>query len=95
MTQTIDFVFNSRKKASQFSDNSSLSNVQSDFARAETESLKIREKYKKEFPNSKKPNNEAYNTEDNITERGLFAFVRRSLIGTKKINKRNLIEEKN
>ena len=84
LTQTIDFVFNSRKKASQFSDNSSLSNVQSDFARAETESLKIREKYKKEFPNSKKPNNEAYNTEDNITERGLFAFVRRSLIGTKK-----------
>ena len=84
LTQTIDFVFNSRKKANQFSDNSSLSNVQSDFARAETESFKIRENYKKEFPNSKKPNNEAYNTEDNITERGMFAFVRRSLIGTQK-----------
>ncbi len=84
LTQTIDLVFNSRKKANQFSDNSSLSNVQSDFARAETESVKIRENYKKEFPNSKKPNNEAYNTEDNITERGMFAFVRRSLIGTQK-----------
>ena len=84
LTQTIDFVFNSRKKANQFSDNSSLSNVQSDFARAETESRRIKENYKKEFPNSKKPNNEAYNTEDNITERGMFAFVRRSPIGTQK-----------
>ena len=37
---------------------------------------------KKNFLISKKANNEAFNTEDNITERGMFAFVRRSITGT-------------
>lgn len=84
LTQVIDWVFKDRGKSNKFSDNSRLSDVEADFAKAETEIKKTRDDYKKEFPNSKKANNEAFNTEDNITERGMFAFTRRSPVGTKK-----------
>ncbi len=81
-TQTIDFAFRDKGKSSAFQEDSGFSNVQADMAKAETEATEITNEYKKEFPNSKKANNEAFNTEDNITERGMFAFVRRSITGT-------------
>jgi len=83
-TQTIDFAFKDKEKSSTFQEESGFSNVQADMARAETEATEITNEYKKQFPDSKKANNEAFNTEDNITERGMFAFVRRSITGTLK-----------
>ena len=83
-TQTIDFAFKDKEQSSTFQEESGFSNVQADMARAETEATKITNEYKEQFPDSKKANNEAFNTEDNITERGMFAFVRRSVTGTLK-----------
>ena len=83
-TQTIDFAFKDKEQSSTFQEDSGFSNVQADMARAETEATKITNEYKEQFPDSKKANNEAFNTEDNITERGMFAFVRRSVTGTLK-----------
>ncbi len=83
-TQTIDFAFKDKEKSSTFQEDSGFSNVQADMAKAETEATEITNEYKKQFPDSKKANNEAFNTEDNITERGMFAFVRRSITGTLK-----------
>ena len=83
-TQAIDFAFKSREKSNTFQNDSGFSRVQANFAKAETAVNKIKEDFKNEFPDDRRTNKEAFNTEENITERGMFAFVRRSTVGTAK-----------
>jgi len=65
-----------------FSNDSSLQDVQNNFNKAETEVNKIIDEYTIKYPNVKQANKQDFNTEENITERGMFAFLRRSIIGT-------------
>ena len=67
-------------------------------AKATTETTNIIEEYSNKFKKTK-PNNEAFNTSYNITERGIIGFMRRTIIGTasqqkEEFNRRkDLIEE--
>jgi len=65
-----------------FSNDSSLQDVQNNFNKAETEVNKIIDDYKTKYPNVRQANKQDFNTEENITERGMFAFLRRSIVGT-------------
>ena len=77
----LEMIFKGQSRAAKFLALSGFQDVINGSAKAETQTNKIEEIFVKKFENSK-PNGEAFNTSLNMTERGMFAFMRRTLIGT-------------
>ena len=77
----IEFIFKGQSKANKILALSGFQDVVNGAAKAETDSNKIAANYSDKFSKTK-PNGQAFNTAENNTERGMLAFVRRTLIGT-------------
>ena len=77
----LEMIFKGQSRAAKILSLSGFQDVINGAAKAETQARKIEENYVKKFEKSK-PNEEAFNTSLNMTERGMFAFIRRTLVGT-------------
>lgn len=77
----LEFIFKGQSKANKILALSGFQDVANGAAKAETDSNKIATNYSNKFSKTK-PNGENFNTSVNMTERGMFAFMRRTLIGT-------------
>jgi len=77
----LEMIFKGQSRAAKVLALSGFQDVINGSAKAETQTRKIEENFVKKFENSK-PNGEAFNTSVNMTERGMFAFMRRTLVGT-------------
>jgi len=77
----LEMIFKGQSRAAKILSLSGFQDVVNGAAKAETQARKIEENYVKKFEKSK-PNEEAFNTSLNMTERGMFAFMRRTLVGT-------------
>jgi hypothetical protein len=77
----LEFIFKGQSKANKILALSGFQDVANGAAKAETDSNKIATNYSNKFSKTK-PNGQAFNTAENNTERGMLAFVRRTLIGT-------------
>jgi len=77
----IEFIFKGQSKANKILALSGFQDVVNGAAKAETDSNKIATNYSDKFSKTK-PNGQAFNTAENNTERGMLAFIRRTLIGT-------------
>ena len=77
----LEMIFKGQSRAAKVLALSGFQDVINGSAKAETQTRQIEENFVKKFENSK-PNGEAFNTSVNMTERGMFAFMRRTLVGT-------------
>lgn len=77
---TLEYMFKGQSKALMFEELSGFSGVKNGSAKAVRYANSIANKYSETFKN-KKPNGEAFNSVFNDVERGMLAFVRRSLSG--------------
>ena len=78
----IDNMFKGLTKSGKFMKNSFIQDMLNRVAKSETESRRIGEEYNKKFYD-KKPNGKSFNSARNNIERGMFAFTRRNVTGTK------------
>ena len=79
----IENQFKGQDSAMNFMNISGVSDLIREANYAEKESRDIDNEYANEFVNTK-PNNESFITAKNNIERGMFAFVRRNVVGTEK-----------
>tara|TARA_B100000579_G_scaffold409907_1_gene399350 strand:+ start:7373 stop:13702 length:6330 start_codon:yes stop_codon:yes gene_type:complete len=77
----LEMIFKGQSRAAKILSLSGFQDVVNGAAKAETQTRQIEENYVKKFDKSK-PNGEAFNTSLNMIERGMFAFMRRTLVGT-------------
>tara|TARA_B100000902_G_scaffold108276_3_gene110011 strand:- start:70 stop:6219 length:6150 start_codon:yes stop_codon:yes gene_type:complete len=77
----LEMIFKGQSRAAKFLALSGFQDVVNGAAKAESQARQIEENFVKKFEKSK-PNGEAFNTSVNMTERGMFAFMRRTLVGT-------------
>tara|TARA_R100000278_G_scaffold122274_1_gene108036 strand:- start:92 stop:5668 length:5577 start_codon:yes stop_codon:yes gene_type:complete len=76
-----EFMFKGQSKGLRFEQASGFSDIKNGAAKAEAENNKVFDEYVKKYKKTK-PNGEAFNTVDNDVERGMFAFMRRTVDGT-------------
>lgn len=76
-----EFMFRSQSLAKRFSKASGFTGITKGSAKAEQENNQIFDDYFKKFFKSK-PNGQNFNTLENDVERGMFAFMRRTVDGT-------------
>ena len=92
---TLEYMFKGQSKALMFEELSGFSGVKNGSAKAVRYANSVANKYSEAFKN-KKPNGEAFNSVFNDVERGMLAFVRRSLSGeevTEFSRRKSLIEQ--
>ena len=77
----LEMIFKGQSRAAKVLALSGFQDVINGSAKAETQTRQIEENFVKKFENSK-PNGKDFNTSVNMTERGMFAFMRRTLVGT-------------
>lgn len=77
-----EYLFNGISQKNKFFKLSGLQSVINGFSKADKQIRDIETNYKKRFPNKLKPNNESFNTKSNNIERGMFAFMRRTIQGS-------------
>tara|TARA_R110002126_G_scaffold274155_1_gene419073 strand:+ start:2341 stop:8130 length:5790 start_codon:yes stop_codon:yes gene_type:complete len=77
-----EFMFRSQEKAKRFSKASGFTGVTKGVAKADKEANQVFDNYFKKFYKKSKPNGQAFNTPENDVERGMFAFMRRTVNGT-------------
>jgi hypothetical protein len=94
----IDNMFKGLKKSTKVMTTSSIQELFNKAAESETASKKIEEEYNDEFY-KKKPNGSRFNSAINNIERGMFAFMRRNITGSKNdqdiefTRRKNLVEK--
>ena len=76
-----EFMFKGQSKGLRFEQASGFNDIKNGAAKAEAENNKVFDEYVKKYKKTK-PNGEAFNTVDNDVERGMFAFMRRTVDGT-------------
>ena len=89
----IEFIFKGQSKANKILALSGFQDVVNGAAKAETDSNKIATNYSDKFSKTK-PNGQAFNTAENNTERGVLAFVRRTLVGTEAEQQQEFVRKK-
>ena len=89
----LEFIFKGQSKANKILALSGFQDVANGSARAETESNNIATNYSDKFSKTK-PNGQAFNTAENNTERGMLAFVRRTLVGTEAEQQQEFVRKK-
>lgn len=77
-----EFMFRSQEKAKRFSKASGFTGITKGVAKADKEANQVFDNYFKKFYKKSKPNGQAFNTIENDVERGMFAFMRRTVDGT-------------
>jgi hypothetical protein len=77
-----EFMFRSQEKAKRFSKASGFTGITKGVAKADKEANQVFDNYFKKFYKKSKPNGQAFNTAENDVERGMFAFMRRTVDGT-------------
>ena len=78
---SFEFMFKGQSKGLRFEQASGFSDIKNGAAKAEAENNEVFDKYVKKYKKTK-PNGEAFDTVDNDVERGMFAFMRRTVDGT-------------
>jgi len=78
---SFELMFKGQSKGLRFEQASGFSDIKNGSAKAEAENNQVFDKYIKKYKKTK-PNGEAFNTVDNDVERGMFAFMRRTVDGT-------------
>ena len=92
---TLEYMFKGQSKALMFEELSGFSGVKNGSAKAVRYANSIANKYSETFKN-KKPNGEDFNSVFNDVERGMLAFVRRSLSGEEIVEfsrRKSLVEQ--
>lgn len=77
-----EFMFRSQEKAKRFSKASGFTGVTKGVAKADKEANQVFDNYFNKFFKKSKPNGQAFSTVENDVERGMFAFMRRTVDGT-------------
>jgi len=78
---TLDLVHRSRAVGSKVFDAMGLRDLSNQSSRAKTEANNIDKAYNEKFSKTK-PNNKDFNDVENVFERGIYAHLRRNLVGT-------------
>jgi hypothetical protein len=78
---TLDLVHRSRAVGSKVFDAMGLRDLSNQSSRAKTEANNIDKAYNEKF-GKKKPNNKDFNDVENVFERGIYAHLRRNVVGT-------------
>lgn len=91
---TLDLVHRSRTIGSKVFDAMGLRDLANQSSRAKTEANNIDKAYNKKFDKTK-PNNESFNDVQNVFERGIYAHLRRNVIGTTEEMKAEFDRRKN
>ena len=77
-----EFMFRSQSLAKRFSKASGFTGITKGVAKADKEANQVFDNYFNKFYKKSKPNGQAFNTAENDVERGMFAFMRRTVDGT-------------
>jgi len=78
---TLDLVHRSRAIGSKVFDAMGLRDLSNQSSRAKTEANNIDKAYSEKFSKTK-PNNKSFNDVENVFERGIYAHLRRNVVGT-------------
>ena len=78
---TLDLVHRSRATGSKVFDAMGLRDLSNQSSRAKTEANNIDKAYSEKFSKTK-PNNKSFNDVENVFERGIYAHLRRNVVGT-------------
>ena len=77
-----EFMFKGQSKGLQFQKSSGFGEITNGASKADKESNQVFDNYFNKFYKKSKPNGQAFNTAENDVERGMFAFMRRTVDGT-------------
>jgi len=78
---SFELMFKGQSKGLRFEKASGFNDIKNGSAKAEAENNQVFDEYVKKYKKTK-PNGEAFDTVDNDVERGMFAFMRRTVDGT-------------
>lgn len=91
---TLDLVHRSRAVGSKVFDAMGLRDLSNQSSRAKTEANNIDKAYNEKFSKTK-PNNKSFNDVENVFERGIYAHLRRNVVGTAEEMKAEFDRRKN
>ena len=77
-----EFMFKGQSKGLQFQKSSGFGEITNGASKADKEANQVFDNYFNKFYKKSKPNGQAFNTAENDIERGMFAFMRRTVDGT-------------
>ena len=77
-----EFMFKGQSKGLQFQKSSGFGEITNGASKADKEANQVFDNYFNKFYKKSKPNGQAFNTAENDVERGMFAFMRRTVDGT-------------